>query len=109
MRRYFRNVTRGPRDGVWTGPWSRRSAGFMAVAPRATGDGGARASGGLMGLAALLEDEGDELLERRVLHAHVGHGVAVEDRTQDLRHAGAVDLQVGRGALATGHLAVAVE
>ena len=37
-----------------------------------------------MGGPGLLEDAGDDLLERRLLHAHVGHRMAVEDRRQHL-------------------------
>ena len=44
----------------------------------------ASASGGVMGGPGLLEDAGDDLFQRRLLHAHVGHGVAVEDRRQHL-------------------------
>ena len=58
-----------------------------------------------MGGAGLLEDSGDDLLERRLFHAHVGHGVPVEDRRQDLGDLAALDLDVGPWALAAHHLA----
>src|SRR4051794_34511894 len=92
IRRYFRSVASDRHAGGRAGAGSG-SAG--AAGRRAVGVG-ATMSGGLMALATLLEDAGDEVLERRVLHAHVGHGVAVEDRPQDLGHPGTLDLDVGR-------------
>ena len=58
-----------------------------------------------MGDPGLLEDLGDDLLERRVLHAHVGQGVPVQDRPQHLGHPRPLDLDVGERALAPDDLA----
>src|SRR4051794_18438 len=60
-------------------------------------------------LASLLEDARDHLVQRRVLHAHIHHGVAVEDRAEGLGDAAAVDAQVGHRPFALGHLAVALQ
>src|SRR5262249_43349366 len=48
-----------------------------------SGDGGGLGAG-----LALLEDAGDDLVQGRVLHAHVDHRVAVEDGRQRLGHLG---------------------
>ena len=45
--------------------------------------------------AAFLEDAGDHLIQRRILHAHVHHGVAIENRGQHLGTRAAIDLQFG--------------
>src|SRR3954465_11755583 len=66
IRRYFRSVASDFHADGRTGAGSG-SAG-AAAGRRAVGVG-ATASGGLMVLATLLEDAGDEVLERRVLHA----------------------------------------
>src|SRR4051812_5481007 len=65
----------------------------------------ARVSGGVMAGAGLLEDAGDDLLERGVLHPDVGHFILVEDRPEDLGHPGSLHLQVDLWALGSGHLA----
>src|SRR5436189_5943325 len=55
--------------------------------------------------AALLENAGDDLIERRVLHAHVDDGIAVEDDAEHLGDPRAVHLQVGGGPFPAGHFA----
>src|SRR5437773_561465 len=52
-----------------------------------------------------LKHAGDDLVERRVLHADVHHRVAVENDGQQLRHPAALDAQVGDGPLPTGDFA----
>src|SRR4051812_11764873 len=85
---YLRTAATGPR-GERKGPACASGRGRRGV-----GVGAASASGGVMGLATLLEDARDHLFERRLLHADVGHGVAVQDHSQDLGHPRALDLQV---------------
>src|SRR5262245_17466511 len=58
-----------------------------------TGMASARLTGHLRP-AVLLENVGNYLVERRVLHAHVNDGVAVEHEAEDLRDARAIHLQV---------------
>src|SRR5689334_17911644 len=57
----------------------------------------------------LLEDPRDHLVQRRVLHAHIDHLVAVEDRAQRLRYPAAVDAQLRHRPLAPRHLAEAFQ
>src|SRR5437764_5567425 len=82
MFRYFRSTRPGPRRG------RAASDGFMPHLP-------------------LLEDAGDDLVQRRVLDADVGDGVAVEDGAEHLGDAGAVHLEGDDRPLAAGDLAVA--
>src|SRR5262245_49726717 len=81
--------------------------------PSTTGRSGsvcvARASGGVMAGAGLLEDTGDDLLERRLFHADVGDGVAIEDGRQDRGDLAPPDLHVGPGPLAAHDLAEPAE
>ena len=58
-----------------------------------------------MSVPGLLEDLGDDLLQRRVFHAHVGHRMPVEDRAEDLGDARPLDLEVGERSLAPHDLA----
>src|SRR5208282_3868926 len=58
-----------------------------------------------MARGALLKDAGYHLLERRILHAHVEHGVVVEDRFKHRAHARPLDLQISDRALPAGDLA----
>src|SRR5262245_50307936 len=62
-----------------------------------------------MARMALLEDPGDHLIERRILNAHVDHGVVVENGVQGLRDAGSLHAQLGDRPLATGNLAEAFQ
>src|SRR5438876_1096204 len=52
----------------------------------------------------LLEDAGDDLVERRVLHAHVNHGVVVEDGGEHLGDPAAVHLQIDDRPAVAGDL-----
>src|SRR5690242_12170765 len=68
-----------------------------------------RASGGVMAGAGLLEDTSDHLLERRLFHADVGHGMPVEDGGQDRGDLAPADLHVGPRPLAAHDLAEPAE
>src|SRR5690242_19599974 len=56
---------------------------------------------------ALHEDVRDDLVERRVLHAHVDDRVLPEDRREHVRDPAAFDAQAHHGALSARHLAKA--
>src|SRR5262245_48242666 len=78
MLKYLRTVCSGPMGG--------RSASSPL-------------SGGmsdLRGASTLLEDLGDHLVERRILHADVDHRVAIENGRERVGDASAIHLQVGR-------------
>ena len=81
--RYFDQLRRRLARGRRERSAAERSPAAVA-GDRLSSAGVARASGGVMGGAGLLEDSGDDLFQRRFLHAHVGHGVPVEDRRQHL-------------------------
>src|SRR5579871_1280301 len=57
---------------------------------------------------SLFEDAGNHLIQRRVLHAHVQHGVAIQDRPEDVGHPAARDFQVGRRPFGPDDFAEAV-
>src|SRR5947209_5129980 len=63
------------------------------------------ASAGLMARLPFLEDTSDDLVERRVLNADVDDREPVQDRAQDVRHAGPLDFQADNRALASRHFA----
>src|SRR5438132_14304112 len=75
MLKYFRTP--------WSSPKGCRSSASTAPSDRLMA--------GLLVRAALLENAGNDLVERRVLHAHVHNGVAVEYRAEQFRHSRAVD------------------
>src|SRR5438874_6530833 len=54
---------------------------------------------------ALLENAGDDLIERRVLHAHVNNGVTIKDDAEHLGDTRAVHLQIGGRPFPAGHFA----
>src|SRR5262245_1649696 len=54
----------------------------------------------------LLEHTSDDLLERRVVNAHIGDLVLIEDRAEHVRDTGAINLQLGDRPLLTADLAV---
>src|SRR4051812_8071483 len=60
---------------------------------------------GLMPRAALLEDTGDHLIERRILNGHVEDGVTVENGAEHLRDARPLHLEAGHRSFAARHLA----
>src|SRR5438270_99410 len=51
------------------------------------------------------EDVSDDLVQRRVLHAHVDNGVLIENGGEHVGDARAIDLQVRDRPLAVGNLA----
>src|SRR5579871_5246525 len=68
-----------------------------------SGDGMAR----LMLGPALLETLGDDMVQRRILHAHVQERVAIQNGGEHLRDAPALHLEVGDRPFAARHLAEA--
>src|SRR5947209_10475216 len=77
----------------------RRILTYLRYRARATGSR-AGASTGLMVVPspvqrlAFLEHAGNSLIERRILHAHVQHGVLVQNNGQQLGHPAALDAQL---------------
>src|SRR5438552_411215 len=71
-------------------------------------DSAFRSLGGKAGLMVgmgLLENAGNHLIQRRILDAHVHERVPLQDGSQHLGHASAVDLEAGDRAFAVGDLA----
>src|SRR5947207_1072055 len=92
MRLYLRRPSRG-----------RRAGGARMGPPSAVG------SNGLMLGVSLLEDAGDDLVERRVLHAHVEYRIALQDGAQDLGDPAAVHLEIDDRPTVADDLAEAVQ
>src|SRR5205807_10415077 len=86
---------REPAAGAWrasticklSGSWTARSAGLLI---------------GVMAGAGLLENAGDDLVQRRILNAHVDDRVAIEDGAEHLAHAGALHLEIDHRPFAAG-------
>src|ERR1017187_891138 len=83
---------------------TRRRSEAAPVATKGGKPSAARASGGVMSVLGLLEDAGNDLLQRRLFHAQVGHGMPVENRGQYTRHPAARHLDVGPRPLPAHHL-----
>src|SRR4051812_15504012 len=78
-------------------------------ASRPRGAGGAVESGGLMIGTTLLEDPRDDLLQGRVVDAHVADLVGVEDGAEYLRDPAPLHLDVGLGPVGPHDLAIPIE
>src|SRR5947209_7995587 len=97
-------------------PFSRRDppAGRLLAAPSGNSSGALNAISagwviGFMTSAGLLENAGDDLVERRILDAHVDDRMAIENDTQDLAHPRALHLQVHNRPFAAGDLTEALQ
>src|SRR4051794_36839292 len=74
-----------------------------------SGPGGALSSSGFSMRARLLKDPGNDLVEGWILHAHIDHAVARQNRVEHLANLAAPYLEVYGRTLAFGHLTIAIQ